>query len=263
MKIYKGSTLAALLAAAALVGTSTVWAQESTTYAPDPNDPSGEETRTQRPEDDTSPRPGKVGSMAPVGIKPSKAELEKQKQQQQQGSGNTTATTGAKPGTSGAAATQLPDQDRRFVQLALQDGLHEVHMGQMAMQHGQSDQVKQLGRRIMEDHTKANRELEAIVSRKGITAGTRPRPHKMSRRDMQNFDQAWLAMMINDHQKSIGAFQQQAQQGGDRDLRNFAKKTVPVLQRHLKMVQQAQQKLGSTATAPAQQQTGTTAKKNR
>ena len=82
----------------------------------------------------------------------------------------------------------------------------------------------------------------------------------MSKRDMANFDQAWLGMMVNDHQKDIAAFQRQAQQGADADLKNFAKKTLPVLQKHLKMVQAAQKKMGSGTAAGAATAGATTAK---
>ncbi|MDQ3625537.1 MAG: DUF4142 domain-containing protein, partial [Verrucomicrobiota bacterium] len=64
-------------------------------------------------------------------------------------------------------------------------------------------------------------------------------------------DQAWIGMMINDHQKDIAVYQRQVQQGADPELKAFAKKTLPVLQKHLKMVQQAQKKMGSGGTNPA------------
>ena len=73
----------------------------------------------------------------------------------------------------------------------------------------------------------------------------------MSKREMKNFDQAWIGMMVNDHQKDIAAYQRAAQQGGDPEVRAFAKKTLPVLQKHLKAVQAAQKKMGSGATNPA------------
>ena len=235
--------------------------QESTTYAPDPPDRAGDESKVTAAED-TAPKPSKVGSMAPVGQKPSKAELEKQK-----AAGGGTPTT-TKPAAGGTGTGALADTDRQFLMMAAKDGMKEVHMGQMAAQQGQSAEVKKLGQQIAADHTKANQQLMAIAAKKGIKPDTGHKMEKMSKKDMANFDQAWIGMMINDHQKDIAAFQRQAQNGTDPDLKNFAKKTLPVLQKHLKMVQQAQQKMGSGGTAPNTTGTGertgaTTAKSGR
>jgi putative membrane protein len=210
------------------------------------------QSKAAEPPDDAPPVA--KTSMAPVGAKPSKAELEKQKADQgEQEDTTTTSTTAGTSKAKGAAAGntgQLNDSDRQFLMMAAKDGMKEVHMGQMAVQQGQSDEVKKLGNRIAQDHTKANQQLMAIAAKKGIKPDTSHKMAKMSKRDMANFDQAWLGMMINDHQKDIALFERQAQNGSDPDLRNFAKKTVPVLKKHLQMVQAAQKKMGSTATAP-------------
>ena len=226
---------------------SAVYAQESTTYAPDPAD-SSEQQRTATSTDETAPKPGKVGSMAPVGTKPSKAELEKQK-----AAGGSTATTTKTNANTAAAggAGQLSETDRTFLMMAGKDGMKEVHMGQMAAKEGQSAEVKKMGSQIAADHTKANQQLMAIAEKKGVKLDTKHKMPKMSKTDMANFDQAWIGMMINDHQKDIAVYQRQGQQGADPELKAFAKKTLPVLQKHLKMVQQAQKKMGSGGTNPA------------
>lgn len=204
--------------------------------------------------------PTRVGSMSGIGQKPRKGDKDKEAASTDaQAAGTTTtsqtaggATTGgaaanAKPG----AASQMSDVDRQFVNMAAKDGMKEVHMGQMAAQQGQSPEVKKLGQMIASDHTKANQQLMALAAKKGIKPDTRATEHGMSKRDMKNFDQAWIGMMVNDHQKDIAAYQRASQQGGDPEIRAFAKKTLPVLQKHLKAVQAAQKKMGSGATNPA------------
>lgn len=222
--------------------------------------------------------PGRVGSMSATGQKPRKSDKEKQADADAQKAGTTTtsqtaggASTTAAMNAAPGAAGQMSDVDRQFVNMAAKDGMKEVHMGQMAAQQGQSPDVKKLGQMIAADHTKANQQLMALAAKKGIKPDTRAVEHGMSKRDMKNFDQAWIGMMINDHQKDIAAYQRTAQQGGDPEVRAFAKKTLPVLQKHLKMVQQAQQKMGSGATNPAgmgaeageTRSTGSTAKSGR
>ena len=201
--------------------------------------------------------PTRVGSMSAIGQKPRKSDKEKQADADaadaQKAGTTTTSQTAAGTSTTGAANAPgaMSDTDRSFLMQAAKDGMKEVHMGQMAAQQGQSDTVKKLGQQIAADHQKANQQLMAIAAKKGVKPDTRATEHGMTKRDMKNFDQAWLGMMINDHQKDIALYQRQAQQAADPDLKAYAKKTLPVLQKHLKMVQQAQQKMGSGGTNPA------------
>jgi putative membrane protein len=174
------------------------------------------------------------------------------------GTGTTGAgaqATKANSATAGSSSQggvgQLSDMDRKFIMQAAKDGMHEVHMGQMAVQQGQSDTVKKLGQTIMSDHSRANQELMKVATKNRLAPDTRHKMAKMSKKDMENFDQAWLAMMVKDHQKDIALYQQQVQQGSDPEVKKFAQKTLPVLQKHLKLVQAAQQKMGSGAAGGA------------
>ena len=156
-----------------------------------------------------------------------------------QASGNTTS------GGSQETGGQLSAADKAFMMQAAKDGMMEVHMGQMAQQQGQSEQIKKLGKMIEQDHTKANNQLMAIAQKKGVQLDTK---HKMSKLDKGNFDQAWLGHMTKEHHKDIAAFQKASQSASDPDVKKFASKTLPVLQKHLKAVQDAQSKMGSGNT---------------
>ncbi len=167
------------------------------------------------------------------------------------GAGATATKANSGGGASSEGVGQLSDADRKFIMQAAKDGMHEVHMGQMAVQQGQSDTVKKLGQTIMSDHSRANQELMKVATKNRLAPDTRHKMAKMSKKDMENFDQAWLAMMVKDHQKDIALYQQQVQQGSDPEVKKFAQKTLPVLQKHLKLVQAAQQKMGSGAAGGA------------
>jgi putative membrane protein len=58
-----------------------------------------------------------------------------------------------------------------------------------------------------------------------------------------DFDKAYLAMMVKDHKKDIAAFEKEAKDGEDTDVKAWAEKTLPTLKEHLKMVQDAQSKM--------------------
>jgi putative membrane protein len=70
--------------------------------------------------------------------------------------------------TAGAQAA-APVDDGTFVQQAASGGLAEVELGKLAEQKGSSAEVKQFGRRMVTDHTRANQELAAAAQEAGIT----------------------------------------------------------------------------------------------
>lgn len=48
--------------------------------------------------------------------------------------------------------------------------------------------------------------------------------------------------MVRDHQEDLQAYENEAQNGTDRDVKAFAIRTVPILQEHLRMAQQLPQR---------------------
>jgi putative membrane protein len=62
----------------------------------------------------------------------------------------------------------LSNDDRKFVMEAAHGGMMEVELGKLATQKAMSDDVKQFGQRMVDDHSKANDELMQLASSKGI-----------------------------------------------------------------------------------------------
>jgi len=76
------------------------------------------------------------------------------------------SASGSMQNTSGAA---LSSDDRKFVMEAAHGGMMEVHLGRMAADKATNADVKQFGQRMVDDHSRANSELMALASQKGIT----------------------------------------------------------------------------------------------
>jgi putative membrane protein len=49
----------------------------------------------------------------------------------------------------------------------------------------------------------------------------------------KEFDKAYIEQMISDHKKVISAFESEAKNGSDADIRGFADSTLHVLRHHL------------------------------
>jgi putative membrane protein len=149
---------------------------------------------------------------------------------------NNSNATSEPSGTGG-----LSSQDQKFITDAAMGGLMEVHLGRMAAQLGENAAIKEFGRRMVEDHSKANTELAQLASTKGVTLPTeidekqQKEAGKLQRLKGADFDTAYAKRMVSDHNKKISAFEKESTQGTDADLKAFATKTLPTVREHLEM----------------------------
>jgi predicted outer membrane protein len=56
-------------------------------------------------------------------------------------------------------------------------------------------------------------------------------------------DKAYMNMMVKDHEKDLAEFQEEAKNGSDPDVKDFADKTAKVVQEHLDLAKETQSKL--------------------
>ena len=142
---------------------------------------------------------------------------------------------------SGTVTVKLSQKDVSFIQKAAGGGQQEVENGKMAEKQGKSADVKRIGARMVADHTKANKELTELANRKGVTFNTRGvRAQNIGAAD---FDRQYLKLLEMDHKNDIAEFQKEAKSGDDRDVKAWAVKTLPTLQEHLAMVEDAMRKV--------------------
>jgi putative membrane protein len=140
-------------------------------------------------------------------------------------------------------------QDAKFAMEAAMGGLEEVAMGQLAAQKGASEEVRQFGQRMVDDHTKANQDLMQVASSKSmmlpaaLDSKHQSDMQKMSALSGEAFDRAYVKMMVRDHKKDVGEFQKEAARGSDADIKSFASRTLPTLQEHLQMIQRINDKM--------------------
>ena len=149
-----------------------------------------------------------------------------------------------------AQAGQLAEADQTFVEKAAQDSIAEIDLGELAKERAESEEVKQFAQRMIDDHGKANEQLEEIAKSKGAVIPTEAgEEHSKLRAELgelegEAFDQKYMAAMAEDHQMAVDLFQKQAEEGEDPELKSFAEQTLPIIKEHLtmaqSMVQQAQ-----------------------
>ena len=136
--------------------------------------------------------------------------------------------------------------DKSFIMDAANDSLAEVELGKVAQQNAASEDVKKFAQRMVDDHTKANQELEPIATKLGVTPPKAPEGKHarmvkdLSKKSGVKFDKDYVNDMVKDHKKAVKLFEKKSKKADSEDLRQFAAKTLPTLQEHLKMAQDLQ-----------------------
>ncbi len=142
--------------------------------------------------------------------------------------------------------------DTTFAKKAAQGGMLEVKLGQLAQQKGQSESVKEFGKRMEEDHSKAGEQLKQVAAQEnlslpsGLDTMGQAEYDRLSKLSGDQFDRAYTKMMVEDHQKDVSEFQKEARNGQDEAIKQFAAQTLPTVQEHLDQIRKIQKDLMSS-----------------
>jgi putative membrane protein len=169
---------------------------------------------------------------------------------------------------------------QQFVSDAAVGGMKEIFLSEAALQTSTNDDIKSFAKRMVKDHSAANKKLAKIAeaeglnfpptntfsaddpnwsnplivnpeSIKGAQLLTMPNlPYLTDYLDVKHlrsltgdqFDQVYLSDMVGDHVQAVGEFETASQNLSDPDLKKFAIKTLPTLQKHSKMAQELNDK---------------------
>ncbi|HAG79355.1 DUF4142 domain-containing protein [Stutzerimonas kunmingensis] len=150
-----------------------------------------------------------------------------------------------------AANLALAAEGENFVDEASAKGIAEIETAKMALDKGTSDDVKQFAQMMIDDHTKANQELAQLTQAKDLemsdeaTLMDKAKAMILKLRDGENFDEAYANNQVVAHEQTIEMYQDYVEGGENADLKQFAQKTLPKLEEHLKQAKDLQAKHGA------------------
>lgn len=163
-------------------------------------------------------------------------------------SGNTSATAGA--GTSGASA-KVASADQKMMRDIAHANISEIAAGKLALEKSQSDDVKSFAQKMIDDHTKAQQELQTLADSKGVKLPTEPdAKHKALTKVMaglkgEAFDKRYLKQGgLNDHENTHKLLTRVQDKAKDADLKAYAAKTIATVDQHLTLAQETAGKHG-------------------
>ena len=151
--------------------------------------------------------------------------------------------------TNGSTGIAVDEKDAKFATDAANAGMAEVAAGKMASEKAVDAQVKDFGKMMVMDHTKANEELMAIAKTKNITLPTAPdADHQKMAADLaaksgKDFDKAYVDAMVDGHKKVESMLEDASKNCKDADLMAWATKTLPAVKAHLAKVEAIQKSM--------------------
>lgn len=155
------------------------------------------------------------------------------------------ATSGSSAAAPGKSATALSLTDRNLMDEIAYANLSEIEAGKMAQSKSTNDQVKNFAQRMIDDHTKAQQELQQLADAKGVKLPTEPDArHKAEAKKLQampeaQFDKQYIEQGgLTDHRKTHQLLSRVEARATDPDLKSLASKMLPTINQHLSMAQE-------------------------
>lgn len=130
-------------------------------------------------------------------------------------------------------------KDKMFLRKAAEGGIAEIQFGQLAAQKGDSEEVKALGQKMVDDHTALNKDMEPVADSMGVKL-----PTHMSKSDQAeydklkglsgaDFDTEYLTTLVKDHHMDLREFRLEAANTQDQALKDAVIKSQKVIHEHM------------------------------
>ena len=147
--------------------------------------------------------------------------------------------------------TAFAATDNDFVDKAAAGGIAEIETSKLALEKSASADIKSFANMMITDHSKANDELAAIAKKNDIevpdttTLVKQAKEKILDMRD-ESFDAAYANNQVKAHEETIELFKKEAntvtddQVKGATELKGFAQKMLPGLEKHLEAAKKLQ-----------------------
>jgi putative membrane protein len=140
--------------------------------------------------------------------------------------------------------------DEQFVTDASAGNLAEINMAQLALTNSTNPDVRKFAQRMIDDHTRLNRELNAVADRDRfrpaatMNAKEQMQYNSLARLRGAAFDRAYAEDMVKDHNHDVAELEKASKSLKSKDLKEAATKALPVIKEHDKLARKLADKLG-------------------
>jgi putative membrane protein len=141
------------------------------------------------------------------------------------------------------------ENDAEFLVEAATINLEEIELGKLAQTRGQSQEVKDYGKMMVDGHTKSLNDLNALAQSKQITLPQqlneegKEQNKDLTEEDAKDFDKKYIDKMVKGHKDAIGKFESAEKDTKDPDIKAWASATLPDLRMHLEHAEAIDKKI--------------------
>jgi len=155
-----------------------------------------------------------------------------------------------------AKFTNAKEDDAGFLVSAAEINLEEIQFGQLAQTNSRMPEVKELGKMMESEHTKALSILQILTSKKQVTIPTtitndgKDAYDKLKSKFGSEFDNEYCDMMVKGHKDAISKFEKASIDTKDADIQNWAASLLISLRMHLDQSISCQEKCAKMKSNP-------------
>ncbi len=141
------------------------------------------------------------------------------------------------------------EADAQFLVNVAEINQEEISLGKLAQQKGSMTDVKELGKMMVDAHTKAMTDLSALAMSKSIslpeskTDDVNEAYKEMNQKSGREFDKEYCDKMVDGHKDAISKFQKASNDAVDPDIKAMAAGMLPSLNKHLGMAEMCKKKI--------------------
>lgn len=175
----------------------------------------------------------------------------------QSGSSNTAM------GATAAGTAKLSKADKKALTDMALSNMAEIEAAKLALSKTQDQEVRTFAQQMIDDHTKAQNEVQAVAQAKGVELPTeldakhKAMANRLEKLSGDAFDRAYMKQSgLADHKATHAKLKKGINNAKDPDVKALAAKMSPVVEQHLKSAQQLTNSHSHTATGKS----GTTGK---
>jgi len=140
--------------------------------------------------------------------------------------------------------------DADFVSEQVAANHAEVEMARLAVQKSNNQDVKRIAQDILTAHQSKIKELGTLASAKAISVPSQADDSDLKtvtdlndKSDIAEFNRDWCEEMVDKHQKTIKAYEDQLEDTTDPELKTWISNTLPTLRTHLDELKACHDKL--------------------
>ena len=156
--------------------------------------------------------------------------------------------------SSGASQVKLNQADERMLKQLAQVQLAEIALGKLALEKGQTNEVKSFAKKMLDDHMKAQDELKQLAQSKGVSLPVEADRQqqsvekKLAALSGEKFDRQYMnhesTRALKDTHRLLERIQSKAE---DADLKSYASKIIATVETHQQLANDTRKNLRPTS----------------